>query len=38
MIRLRGHLICATAEEAAAVQAHVTLHTAALSRGVCHLK
>jgi len=27
MIRLRGHLICATAEEAAAVQAHIAEHT-----------
>lgn len=27
MIRLRGHLVCVTAEEAAAVQAHVGLHT-----------
>lgn len=27
MIRLRGHLICVTAEEAAAVQAHVAEHT-----------
>ena len=27
MIRLRGHLVCVTAEEAAAVQAHVAEHT-----------
>ena len=27
MIRLRGHLICATAEESAAVAAHVAEHT-----------
>lgn len=27
MIRLRGHLICTTAEEVAAVQAHVADHT-----------
>ena len=27
MIRLRGHLVCVTAEEAAAVQQHVAEHT-----------
>lgn len=27
MIRLRGHLICATAEESAAVAAHLEAHT-----------